>query len=141
MNIQCKLGLLGAGACFFTPLISRAYRGIDWIAQYVPDAGIFSVGTMFFIGFSAIPSIIVFIAFMLSKNPLYAPGVLSLITCLSLLAKWHHDNDISSDPQAAISLVFIPIYSAAIGIVAALIGLIFQLLIDCLRESRNTSIP
>jgi hypothetical protein len=38
----------------------------------------------------------------------------SIIAATALPVFWHHDYDLSSDAQAAIRLIFIPMYTAAI---------------------------
>ena len=38
----------------------------------------------------------------------------SIIAATALLVFWHHDHDLRSDAQAAIRLIFIPMYTAAI---------------------------
>ena len=44
-----------------------------------------------------------------------------------MLGYWYHDNDLSADAQAALSLLFIPIYSAALAVAGGLLGFICQI--------------
>ncbi len=122
MSVKTKLGLVGGILCLIIPILCRTPRGWTWVAQYLPDPEHFLLGILFFSAFAALPAGVVFFAARVSTSPLQLPFAFSSLTALSALAFWHHDNDICADAQAAISLIFIPIYSAGLAIAGAVIG-------------------
>ena len=126
MKMRLIIGFLAALACFVMPYICRFPQGVEWVEQYRPGDGYFSSGMLFFMSFSVIPCGVVFFAALVSKTRYYLPVLISTVTTLILLAYWHHDNDLASDAQAALSLIFFPIYTAVAGLLAAIIGLIIQ---------------
>ncbi|RYG10759.1 MAG: hypothetical protein EOO07_21645 [Chitinophagaceae bacterium] len=90
------------------PYAARLPRGIEWVNQYT-DAGI--GGFLFMQAFNAIAwGAIVAISFV------YRRPILLLIPCLlgfGALALVHNSLDLAADAQAAVALVFIPIYALA----------------------------
>ncbi len=104
------------------PYICRLPRGVDWAAQYVPDEGCLLLGLLFFGAFASLPAVPLIIACSRRKHVPVAFSVSCIVTT-GLLCYWHHDYDLASDAQAAIGLVFIPIYTAGIAaVVASAIG-------------------
>ena len=122
MKIQMKLGLIAGSLCLAIPFLSRLPRGSDWVAQYLPDEGHFISGTLLIGAFAMIPAIILFFTALISKSPLFLPVVISTLTTITMLAYWHHNNDLAADAQAAISLFFIPISAACFAIVGGAVG-------------------
>ena len=110
------------------PFVCRVWRGIEWVIQYLPDEGHRISGLIFFGSFASLPAIPLVSAFLLRKR-IPVTFVVSIIVATALLFFWHHDYDLTSDAQAAIGLIFIPMYAAAItAIVAGLTGVIEHLI-------------
>ena len=106
------------------PYACRIWRGVEWVFQYLPDEGHRLSGLLFFGGFASLPAIPLVAAFLLRKR-IPVTLFVSIIAATALLVFWHHDYDLRSDAQAAIGLIFIPMYAAAItAIVAGLVGVI-----------------
>lgn len=132
-----KKAITGSAIIFayvnIVPYISRIWRGLDWVTQYLPDKGYLISGLLFFLGFASVPAIPLILAFLLRK---WIPitFVVSTVTATALLVYWHHDYDLASDAQAAIGLIFIPIYTATITAVIAGIVAVFELLIRRKRK-------
>jgi hypothetical protein len=106
------------------PYACRIWRGLDWVAQYLPDQGKLVSGLLLFGGFASLAAIPLVVSFLLRK---WIPitFVVSIIVATALLSFWHHDYDLASDAQAAIGLAFIPIFAAIItGVVAAIAGVL-----------------
>jgi hypothetical protein len=109
----------------FIPYACRLWRGLDWVAQYLPDnKDHLILGLLFVCIFASLPAIPLAVAFLLRKW-IPVTFVLSIIVATALLGFWHHDYDLASDAQAAIGLVFIPIIATMItSVVAGIIGTI-----------------
>jgi len=106
------------------PYVCRMWRGVEWVAQYLPNEGHRISGLVFFGAFASLPAIPLVSAFLLRQR-LPVTLVVSIIVATALLVFWHHDYDLKTDAQAAIGLVVIPIYAAMItGAVAGFSGLI-----------------
>ncbi len=133
MKQRIVIGSIAAAFCLAIPFLCRIPRGSDWVAQYLPDEGHVISGTLLFWCFAMIPAVLVFCAGLVSKPPFYFPALISTLVALSMLGYWHHNNDLAADAQAAISLIFIPIYSAALAVVGGLVGLGLQSLSRALR--------
>jgi len=111
------------------PYASRLWRGLDWVAQYLPFSDkapslITLIGIIFLVAFASLPAIPLIVAFLLRK---WIPITffLSIIVATTLLGFWHHNYDLASDAQAAIGLIFIPIYTTILtSVVAGIIGTI-----------------
>jgi hypothetical protein len=111
------------------PYACRLWRGLDWVAQYLPlpDEGpslIKLLAIIFFVAFASLPAIPLIAGFLLRK---WIPITfcLSIIVVTTLLGFWHHDYDLASDAQAAIGLIFIPIYATMLtSVVAGITGTI-----------------
>ena len=134
MKAQTKIGLIAGFLCLATPFLSRLPRGSDWMAQYLPDEGHFILGSLFFGAFAMFPALVVFFAARFSQSPFYFPVVFGTLVAISMLWHWHHDNDLAADAQAAISLVFIPIYSAGLAVVGGIFGFGLQRAIRFLKN-------
>jgi len=104
------------------PYMCRLWRGLDWVAQYLPDKGHPIFGLLFFGAFASLPATPLIATYLRRRrNPV--TFVISVIIATVLLSYWHHNYDLASDAQAAIGLVFIPIYAAVItGVGAAILG-------------------
>jgi hypothetical protein len=111
------------------PYASRLWRGLDWVAQYLPFSDkapslITLIGIIFLVAFASLPAIPLIVAFLLRK---WIPITffLSIIVATALLGFWHHNYDLASDAQAAIGLIIIPIIATMItSVVAGIIGII-----------------
>jgi len=109
----------------FIPYACRIWRGLDWVAQYLPDNKDHLISGLIFIGiFASLPAIPLIAAFLLRK---WIPVAffLSIIVATALLGFWHHNYDLASDAQAAIGLIIIPIMATMItSVVAGIVGTI-----------------
>lgn len=99
------------------PYLARIPGGSSWLKQYA-DSGI--GGFLFFGAFNAIAwgAILSFTFLYKNKLPIIAPVLFGFVP----LAWVHGTYDLSSDAQAAIGLVFIPIYALAPIAVGGVIG-------------------
>ena len=140
MKTQTKIGLLAGSLCLAIPVLSRLPRGSDWVAQYLPDKGHFISGTLLFGAFAMIPAITVFFTALISKSPLFFPVVISTLTTIIVLAYWHHNNDLTADAQAAISLIIIPIYATCFAIVGGAVGFGLQSATQLLQKRTGQDI-
>lgn len=125
------------------PFICRLYRGFDWVTKYLPGEDHFFSGLLFLGVFASLPAIPLVIFFLMWKR-LKITFIVSLIVATGFLVLWHHDYDLASDAQAAIGLIFIPIYTFILTIIAGGIVAIFELIIRKRKEltkmnSRATS--
>ena len=104
------------------PYACRLWRGLDWVAQYLPDKGHLIFGLLFFGAFASLPAIPLIVTYLRRRrNPI--TFVVSVIVATILLSYWHHNYDLASDAQAAIGLVFIPIYASVItGVITNILG-------------------
>lgn len=109
----------------FIPYACRIWRGLDWVAQYLPDNKDHLISGLLFIGiFASLPAIPLIAAFLLRKW-IPVTSFLSIIVATALLGFWHHNYDLASDAQAAIGLVIIPIMATMItSAVAGIVGTI-----------------
>jgi hypothetical protein len=107
------------------PYACRLWRGLDWVAQYLPDNKDHLISGLLFVGiFASLPAIPLIVVFLLRK---WIPitFALSIICATTLLCLWHHNYDLASDAQAAIGLMFIPIFATVLTSVGAgIIGII-----------------
>lgn len=121
------------------PCFCRLWRGVEWVAQYLPDEGHRISGLIFFGGFASLPAIPLVSAFLLRKR-IPVTLFVSIMVTTALLVYWHQDYDLRSDAQAAIGLIFIPMYAAAItAIVTGLFGVI-EFLIRRNRRNANNDV-
>ena len=102
------------------PYISRIWNK-ELFEQYVFDSAFAYLFFGFIASLAVIPPIITFIL----RKWIPLTFVLSIIITTVVLSYFHHNFDLSSDPQAAIALLFIPVISAFItGAAAVVSGLI-----------------
>jgi len=121
MNKKFTWSLLALVYVNVLPYLSRLWGGLDWVAQYLPDHGIASVGMLFFHAFYSLPAIPLIISIWTSKTS-RAPWVstLAVVTILTVMANATYD--LASDAQAAIGLIFFPFFIMLLGFVALGIG-------------------
>jgi len=141
MKTRISIGMLAAISCLAMPFLCRIPRGGTWVAQYLPDEGHLISGMLFFGAFALVPAGLVFCAGLISKPPFYLPVVVSTLVALTMLGYWHHDNDLAADAQAAISLIFIPIYAAGLALVGGLVGIGLQLLSPSRQAKTEQAVP
>jgi hypothetical protein len=99
------------------PYAARLPRGLQWLGQYTGE----SIGAWLFLGaFNAIAWGAIIAASFLYKRPssLWAPALLGF----GFLAFAHYSLDLAADAQAAVALVFIPIYALVPIALGAVIG-------------------
>lgn len=92
---------------FLLPLLVRFPGGGDWVRQYAFGLG----GTLFFSAFHAIPLAALFGLTFAYTN--CVAWLLSAVAGFGYLGWEHARLDLSVDAQAALALVFIPIYALA----------------------------
>lgn len=132
-NPQMKKTIIGSLIIItyvnLVPYACRLWKGLDWVAQYFPSPSegsllITLVGIVLLTAFASLPAIPLIAAFLLRKR-IPITFVVSIIVATTLLGFWHHDYDLASDAQAAIGLVFIPIYATILtSVVAGITGTI-----------------
>lgn len=103
------------------PYAARLPRGLDWLRQYT-DVG--PAGWLFFGAFNAVAWLAILGATFLYRRPVsvLAPAVAGF----GFLAWAHATLDLASDAQAAIALVFIPLYALVPIAVGAVVGLVLD---------------
>ena len=116
------------------PYLCRLPRGVSWAAQYLPDEGRLVLGLLFFGVFASLPAIPLIVAFVY-RQQLPATLLVCVATVTALLIHWHHDYDLASDAQAAIGLIFIPIYALGLTTALGAGSAAVELLIRRLRRS------
>lgn len=136
-------------ACAYTillPYLCRLYRGFDWVLQYLP-IGLFNnlftellfaiPGILFFGCFSALAAIPLILCICYWR---YVPVTffIALVTTTGLLVYFHHDYDLAADAQAAVGLIFIPIYTAVITTVLSGVFGLIELLLRRRRHARHS---
>ena len=138
MNTPVTRNIVGALALVFyvnlLPYACRLYRGIDWATQYLPDKGHLLPGLLLFGGFASLPAIPLVALFWLRKHLPFTFSTASLVTP-GLLVAWHHNYDLAADAQAAIGLIFIPIYAALLTGVAAVLTAGAEWIVNKVRGS------
>jgi hypothetical protein len=99
------------------PYAARLPHGISWLQQYT-DNGI--GGGLFLSAFNAIAWGAIIAVSLLYKRPssLWAPTLLGF----GFLAFAHYSLDLAADAQAAVALVFIPIYALVPIAIGAIVG-------------------
>jgi hypothetical protein len=111
------------------PYVCRLWRGLDWATQYLPfhDEGpslLILLAFIVLVAFASLPATPLIVAFLLRKW-IPVSFVSSIIVATTLLGFWHHNYDLASDAQAALGLIFIPIYTTMItSVVAGIVGTI-----------------
>lgn len=113
LNARIAIALSG----ILIPYVARLPRGITWLQQYL-DVGL--GGFLFFGGFNAIAWGAILALGSLYKRPasLLVPSLFGF----AFLAWAHYSLDLAADAQAAIALVFIPVYALLPIAVGGLIG-------------------
>ena len=99
------------------PYAARLPRGAEWIGQYT-SSGL--GGALFLGGFNAIAWGSILLVSLLYRRP--ASLLVPAIGGFGFLAWAHYNLDLASDAQAAIALVFIPIYAVPVIAVSGAIG-------------------
>lgn len=99
------------------PYLARLPKGSAWLMQYL-DTG--AAGLLFFAGLNAIAWLAIFVVSFWYRNAYstLAPALLGF----GFLAWAHYGLDLRADAQAAIALIFIPIYALAPILIGAIIG-------------------
>ena len=118
------------------PYLCRLCGGPGWAAQYLPDREYFLSGLIFLQSFASLPAIPIIAAIWLGRVGRVAL-VLSLLTATAFLVFWHHDYDLSADAQAAIGLIFIPIYACGPTTLAAAVGVGISFGLKRIKKSRR----
>lgn len=124
------------------PYLCRLYRGFDWAIQYLPiglfnnlvTELLFSIPAVLFLaGFSVIAAVPMVLCILYWKH-VRVTFFISFAITTGLLIYFHHDYDVAADAQAAIGLVFIPLYTAAITTVFSGVSGLIELLIRIRRK-------
>lgn len=101
------------------PYAVRIPRGIDWLRQYTDvEPG----GHLFFGAFNAVAWGSLFVASFLFRRA--APLLVPCLLGFGFLGWAHSRLDLSSDAQAGIALVFIPLYALLPIAVGTVIGMV-----------------
>ena len=129
--VRCLLVVVG----FALPYLARLPRGAAWLQQYTHLSGL--SGFLFLSAFNAIPVIA-----MLALTFVYRKRSSALFPAAAGFAflGWHHAQlDLSADAQAAIALIFIPIYALAPIALGAGLGFLFDRF--CTRHETGSPDP
>ncbi len=117
------------------PYLARLPRGLEWAMQYLPDKEHLLGGLIFIHSFYSIPAALLVVSIYVSKK--YAiPFVLTFLALTITTVYINHGYDLSSDAQAAIGLVFMPIFVSFIGAIAFALGLVTQYMI--IRKTKKS---
>lgn len=110
------------------PYACRMGRDVEWVAQYLPDEG-HRLSRLFYFGsFAPLPAIPLVVV-LLFRTRLPVTFAVSILVATTLLVFWHHNYDIASDAQAAIGLIFIPMYATLITAVVSGFTAVIEFLI------------
>lgn len=110
------------------PYACRMGRDVEWVAQYLPDEGHRLSGLFYFGSFAPLPAIPLVVV-LLFRTRLPVTFAVSILVATTLLVFWHHNYDIASDAQAAIGLIFIPMYATLITAVVSGFTAVIEFLI------------
>ena len=110
------------------PYVCRIWKGVDWATQYIPDKSHLVLGLLFFTCFASLPAVPLIVIFLFRKQ-IPITFIIAIIVTTALLSFWHHNYDLSSDAQAAIGLVFIPIAVVKFTVIIAGIIAVIELLL------------
>lgn len=110
------------------PYLARLPGGADWLAQYT-DTGVF--GWLFLGAFNAIAWGALLALTVLFKRP--ASVLPACLLGFGFLAWAHHGLDLAADAQAAIGLIFIPVFALAPIAIGAVIGFPIELKLKSAR--------
>ena len=118
------------------PYLVRLPRGGAWVAQYTEVS---FGGLLFFSALNAIAwgSIILLSFIFLRPGPLLVPCVFGF----SFLGWAHHTLDLSADAQAAIALLFIPIYALLPIAIGGAVGVLIDRLLTRNDKKCQQSAP
>jgi hypothetical protein len=125
MRKKTKWSLLALLYVNLLPYLSRSWGGLDWVAQYLPDAGFELVGMLFFHTFYSMPAIPLIISIWVSKTS-RAPWLCTVAVVTAFTVAVNATNDLAADAQAAISLVVFPVFIMFLGFVALGVGAAIQ---------------
>jgi hypothetical protein len=117
---QLKIWLIGGGIA--TPHAARIPGGWDWFAQYGSDLGL--MGFLFLHGFNALAWFTILACCWMLDYSRWS-WILGIVG-FGFLAWAHGTLDLCADAQSAVALVFIPIWSAGITLLALAIAFIFR---------------
>jgi len=96
------------------PYLSRLPRGLDWVAQYLPDEGFLVPGLIFFHALYSAAAIPLIRHLYLGEKP--GPAwTLALLAETAFIWFWNKDYDLAADAQAATGLVVFPLVAMGIG--------------------------
>lgn len=121
------------------PYACRMWRGVEWVAHYLPDEGHRLSGLFYFSSFASLPAVPLVVVLLLRKR-LPVTFAVSILVATSLLVFWHHNYDIASDAQAAIGLIFIPVYATLITAVVSGFTAVIEFLIRRNRKIANNDV-
>lgn len=138
MKTRLLLGFGALLACVMLPWIARLPKGWDWVAQYIPDQEHLGSGLLLFGAFSLLPGIVAACMALLSKPLFYLPVLTATLFALGFLGYAHYHLDLAADAQAAIALLFIPMYASALALLGGLIGWGIQILVCRLSHTERS---
>jgi hypothetical protein len=110
------------------PYVSRLPKGFAWAKQYLPDEGHLIGGLLFFHFFYSIPAGLLIFAIYTNKKPAI-PLISTFLTVTIATILFNYGYDLASDAQAAIGLVFMPVYVTMLGLIAFAVGHALQFVV------------
>lgn len=122
LDQKSRAGYAAITLAILMPYLSRLPQGAAWVVQYVPAN---FMANVFFVGFSAIPGVVLWALIRARSDKWEKPYLCALITMCGVLALLHHDVDLRMDAQAAIALIIIPIEVAMLttAVFFAIVGI------------------
>lgn len=108
------------------PYLSRLYRGLDWVRQYVPDD---AVGLVALALLNAIPAAALLLPWFLRERfPVTWYVTFTSVTLVICFV--HHDYDLSSDAQAGIALLIFPFFILVPGLIVFAVSAVIEGLVS-----------
>ncbi len=123
------------------PYLCRLPKGIDWAMQYLNTESflMFIFGFLFFSLFAAIPALLLVFSIIFSQKYCF-PFIFTFLILSVLIIYYNYNYDLASDAQAALGLIFMPIYATGFAFWGFLFGLILQIFIPRSKEDETSII-
>jgi hypothetical protein len=103
------------------PYLARIPGGFQWVKAYI-DSGI--AGFLLIQLLNAMTWAAILLFSRSYKRPILL--LFPIILGFGFSAKWHYLNDLSSDPQASLAFIFIPVHSLLYVTIGGVIGLVID---------------
>jgi hypothetical protein len=101
-------------------------KGIDWVKQYLPDDTNLAM-FLFVHWFYSIAAPLILSIYALKRPAI--PFISAFVTVTVASVFFHSGYDLASDAQAAVGLIFIPIYVCVLGLIGLAAGRAVQFVV------------